>query len=120
MSCPTTAYLTKSAAAAACGCSTSTIQRWCRLGLEHRYNSDTNELEVAVDDLVRTGRLTAGAAPAVEEAPVSPPSAAYHPTSWPVERAALVARVEELQSHIAALTSQIALTEALARKVGLV
>lgn len=118
MSGPTTAYLTKSEAAAACGCSASTIQRWCRLGLEHRYNPDTNELEVAVDDLVRAGRLSAGA-PAVAETPVGPPDA-DHPTSWRAERAALVARVEELQSHIAALTSHIALMEALARKAGLV
>lgn len=114
------AFLSKSEAAAVCGCSESTIQRWChRLGLDHRYNPETNELEVSVPDLVKTGRLAVEAVPKVHEM-VAIARDASEVVALRIERAALAARVDELTCRIAALSSQIDFMEALARKVGLI
>ena len=119
MSGPST-FLSKSEAAAVCGCSESTIQRWCRrLDLEHRYNPETNELEVSVPDLVKTGRLAADTVPKVHEMAAIARDAS-EVVALRVERAALAARVDELNSRVGVLSAQVGFMEALARKAGLI
>lgn len=112
-------FLSKTEAAAACQRSESTIQRWCHKGgLEHRYNRETNELEVSVDALIVRGHL---APDAPERAGSGPPDAeALELADLRVQRAELAARVDELNARIGHLSAHIGFMEALARKAGLI